>query len=877
MHVWLTWPLTGRSKELGLIAAALSDAGTSGIVICGVSGVGKSRIAREALDAAASRGGDVRWVVGTSSARGLPLGALASWAGLAGSDSLQLVRGVIEALTDAAPGTPVVVGVDDAHLLDDLSIFVLHQIVLRGAAKLVVTVRESEPIPVGVEELWKVGQFDRLDLQPLSPDGTAALLAATLAGSVDPHAAGRMWQLTRGNALYLRHIVEREVADGRLESRYGQWQWVGDPVMPHSLVELVEARIGALPAPVGAVIDTLAVGEPLELAALERITDPEAVEEADSRGLIGLEHVDSRIDVRVAHPLYAEVRRRTAAPTRLRRLRGLVAAELAAADDRDDVRVMVRRAALALDSDTAPDADLLVGAAHGAVFLADLPLADRLADAALRAGAGAEAQFVRAHALSWLSRGEEAEAVLAGVAVAGLSETDHARFTYLRASNMLWALADPVRAEEIMDGAAHLTAGAARSCIDAVRTVYWFAVDRPDAATRAAQHLVLDDLPAIVGTETAWALSAIRAEAGCTADAVATAEVGYTVADRCFEAPHMRFNIADAHVDALLLAGRVDEALDVAERVRAQAADLPGAAQWLGAAIAGRAALGAGRLDTACALLEQAAGALAASGHAIGWGYRYRVPRATALAMRGATEEAAAALAVLDGLRRPFRLLDFERSLARAWVAAGQGAVSEAIDILVSAARTAADNGRFAAEVMCLQTATQFGDRTGGPRLRELETIVEGPRAGLAARFATAMRDGDPAELTAVSEAFEAMGDGLAAVDAAAHAARVYRGRDLRGSALSCASRAEALAQRCGGADTPALREARMPLPLTDREREVVVLIGQGLSNRDMAARLSVSVRTVEGHIYKAMLRTGTTSREELAALLLEHRPPTPG
>ena len=75
------------------------------------------------------------------------------------------------------------------------------------------------------------------------------------------------------------------------------------------------------------------------------------------------------------------------------------------------------------------------------------------------------------------------------------------------------------------------------------------------------------------------------------------------------------------------------------------------------------------------------------------------------------TGEAAAALAALDKLRRPFRSLDYERSLARAWVAAGQGAVSEAITILLSAAERAAANGQFAAEVICLQTATQFGDR----------------------------------------------------------------------------------------------------------------------------------------------------------------------
>ena len=53
------------------------------------------------------------------------------------------------------------------------------------------------------------------------------------------------------------------------------------------------------------------------------------------------------------------------------------------------------------------------------------------------------------------------------------------------------------------------------------------------------------------------------------------------------------------------------------------------------------------------------------------------------------------------------------------------------------------------------------------------------------------------------------------------------------------------------------------------------MLIGGGLSNRDIAARLNLSVRTVEGHIYKAMIKTGTAGREELAALLPKHRPQT--
>jgi DNA-binding CsgD family transcriptional regulator len=869
----LSWPLTGRAEELRSIVTAIADPDSAGIIVCGAAGVGKSRVAREALAGAASQGCVVRWIVGTTAGRRLPFGALSSWAGPAAGGNLQLVRAVIEQLTAAPDGAPVVVGVDDAHLLDDLSTFALQQIVQRAAAKIVLTARDGEPIPAATQELWAGGYFDRLDVQPLSQDETTALVSAALDGPLDPTAAGSLWRLTRGNPLYVRNIVEREITDGRLMAQRGCWRWGGEPVLPPSLLELIESRIGALPPSVSDVVDLLAVGEPVELESLTRITDAAAVEEADLRSLVAMETVEERTQVRLAHPLYAEVRRQRTAPTRLRRLRGLVATELASSDGRDDMRTVVRRAALSLDSDLPLDPDLLVRAAQGAVWLADLPLADKLAQAAIRAGAGAEANFVRAHALSFLSRGQEADAVLAEIPLTRLDEMDQSRRACLRAVNMLWSLADPSGAKQHIDDATTNTSARARGSINAFCTMYWAAMGQPAAAMASAREFDIDLLPAIVGTVASWGIAVASGDGGRVSDAVAAAERAYTIAVGSYDAAMMRFVIADAHLSALLLAGRIDEASCLAERLRREAANLPGSAALFSAALAGRVTLGAGHLDDAGALLRPTVDILVAAGDSNGFSYRYRLPIAITLAAQGLGDDAVAALAALEQHRHPSWLyLDYEHSIARAWVAACQGAVSQAVGIALSAAETARANGQFAAEVLCLQTATQFGDTRHAARLRELEAMVGGPRAGVAARFAAALQADDGAELAVVSEQFEQMGDLVAAVDAAAHAAIMCRRLELRGSALKCSARADALAAKCGGVSTPALRQATERLPLTDREREIVMLLGQGLSGRAVAERLTLSLRTVEGHIYRAMAKTGATTRDELAGLLRHDR-----
>ena len=57
---------------------------------------------------------------------------------------------------------------------------------------------------------------------------------------------------------------------------------------------------------------------------------------------------------------------------------------------------------------------------------------------------------------------------------------------------------------------------------------------------------------------------------------------------------------------------------------------------------------------------------------------------------------------------------------------------------------------------------------------------------------------------------------------------------------------------------------------LTDSERRVVDLVGEGLTYREIGERLFISRRTVETHVARAFRKLGVRSRAELAAALIE-------
>jgi DNA-binding NarL/FixJ family response regulator len=58
---------------------------------------------------------------------------------------------------------------------------------------------------------------------------------------------------------------------------------------------------------------------------------------------------------------------------------------------------------------------------------------------------------------------------------------------------------------------------------------------------------------------------------------------------------------------------------------------------------------------------------------------------------------------------------------------------------------------------------------------------------------------------------------------------------------------------------------------LTEREREVLELVAEGLSNKEMALRLVVTVRTVDFHVSNVLRKLGVISRVDAAVWAREH------
>lgn len=865
------WPLAGRDEELDLLRQLLVDEGR-GVVIVAPPGTGKTRLVQEAARSVASSMTTVP-VVGTRSAQSLPLAAVSS---LLPDDvpvtmePLDLFRAVRLALAGRGDGQ-LVVTVDDAHLLDPLSAALVHHLAITEGITLLVTVRAGEPVEDAITALWRDGIAERLDLQPLSGDDVERLLTEVLGGAVETATVRRLWAATGGNPLYLREVVNEAVRVGTLEGTDGLWRWQGEVRVGARLRELVELRLAGLDDEERAVVDLLAIGESLDQRVVERACTPGAVAALRARGFVQGEPNGDGVMLQLDHPLFADVVRSSLTATEHARWCRILAETVdpASRDDTD----LLRRAVWQIDGGIATDAPALTRAGELATRRFDGLLGERLARAALDAGAGDQARLAIAEAC--LVRGDFSGALAHARPLQGAELSDEllARLAMVLAEAGYWGLGLTTETESALNrisdrvGSTH-----ARQRVRALQSAVMLAAGDLVPAAELGLAIAADpDADPLARLRAVTAAAAGLSRRGRPADALALCEsllpVGF---EHASELPRGIGWVFAQFLAAFSSLGRLDEAEQLLTPLR-DAAIVEGDDEVVssGSLVLARLALTRGNLERARMFLREGVVALRGYDPA---GY---LPwclgmMAQAAGQLGDATAARDALAELDTVTWQVHLFDHDVVQGRAWAAAADGEVTEPVTILVTAAADARVAGDVFTEGLLLHEALRLGAHPRDVVERLDATCATGqlPYHETFAAHARARGEDDGAALDDVAASFERLGFLLCAAEAAAEAATAHR----RVAQLARATRAEAnaaqLVARCPGARTPALAQLAGAPELTRREREMSHLAAQELSNQEIAERLGVGVRTVEGHLLRAMTKLGVSNRRELARVL---------
>lgn len=863
----------GRDAERREAAQALRD-GSRGVVLAGAAGVGKSALARVLAGELEADGHPVRFVLGTETAQAVPLGAFRHALTLTDArEPTVMLAAAYEALA-AEPALLIVV--DDVQHLDPLSALLVQQLAVAGPQKLIVTMQNGATTSDAVTALWKEQLLLRMDLEPFTREQTGQLAAAVLGGDIDEHAVGELHRFSAGSPLYLRGALNAALADAVLVCDQGRWRLHGQLRASDDLYALIASRLDTLSPDERDVVEVVSTAEVLDWDVLVRACDADAIARVERRGAIQVLNDAACTVVRPGHPIVGEVARSRCSTSRSRQINTQLAVLLqdhvqSGSGAHPDVRGRIQLARFMVGGDVPVNPSAIADAAASAVTMSNLVLGEELARYALDHGAGVPAAIVLADALSRQGRGEQAEELLARNVPATDDEPGLARWGCLRASNLFFGCARPDAAHTVLTTLRERicrppTAGLAA----AMEAVFAFFVGDVAGAITLGGAALDDDVSPTAGMWAALGASGALALSGRSDDVAAVVQAGERAAESC-ESGLQRYWLAFAQVSAHTADGELAAARRVCDRYAVLAAGSP-QAEAIVSALSGRVELARGCLPSACEALRAA---MWAPPHGLppGWLMIVAAWLAQAEGMRGNGIAATATLARADSAAVGPSLEVFrpEWELARGWATAAAGDTAVSVEHALRAARSAKDAGMDAVELTALHTALRFGATTGHGRIRQLVHLHGGPLAEAIGAHSRGLARHDPAQLVSAADAFEALGALALAGDAAAHAAREYARAGCRGAELESAARARWLAAQ-GAAVTPALRCAGEPLPLTEREWEIADLVDSGLSNRQIADLLCLSVRTVDGHLYRVFAKVGVEDRSHLARLVRYRR-----
>jgi DNA-binding CsgD family transcriptional regulator len=858
--------MVGRSKDFSQLTAAV--AAKRGAVITGPAGVGKTTLALSAVEWAEQRGMAQRRASATRAAQGLPFGAFASLlppersdADTSREDLGVLLGRYARAMVEGTQGRPLLVFVDDAHLLDNGSAILVHQLALTQAATVLATVRAGEVLPDPILSLWKDGPAERIEIGALDDETIEELLASALGGPVDAATVRELAGRSRGNPMFLRELVNGALGTGVLIEAGGLWRLEG-PLFPTvRLAELVALRLGDLSQSERSVLELLALGEPLGPAELTRLADPPAVDALEDNGLITSGTDGRRIEIRLAHPVYGDVVRAGISARRERAVSRSLADVIEAVGARrqaDPLKVATWRLVGGGGS-----AGLLVSGAMAARARHDYSLTERLARAATEAGAGFEARFMAAETAHLQGRSDQAEQELAALATQARSDAEKARVALLRFDNAF--LKGSADSSIIDDTLALVTDPFWRDELDNRRLFVTTIVTGPRETMEVATAWIQrpDSALRVVGLHALLQIGRL--------DEVIE-ELTPPLDTRGVPAPDESWHqwmLFGYRAAALVSSGRLGEADELLTMAYRDVMDHPAAearafvADWFAVLHLeqGRPVSAFRRASEAYTLYQQLGRPRLAQ--------RSYVAAAHALAMTGRAEQAAQTLAALDALPPAFKHFRTAVFQARAWVAAAVGDLPTARARFEEAADVGEEVGHLLGAASALHGLARLGQaHLAASRLEDLAAQVDGEFVVARAAYANAVAARDAEALHEVSQAFEGLGANLYAAEASVEAAAVLRRAGRPREAAAGENRAAQLLSRCEGAVTPVVRTITARSRLTPGELDAAVQAAAGRSNKQIAADSHISVRTVENHLQRVYEKLGISSRRELADAL---------
>lgn len=858
------WPLIGRTAEIDRVKAALLHAGSSGALVVGAAGQGKTTVARNAVNTLPERS-EILYIRGSSVGAGTPYGALTVLLVDVDEHAARnplLLFTALQAMFDRMPGGRPIIVVDNVEDLDAHSATVLAHLASARSVRVVVLTEQVRRTPEPFLELWRNQLLERIDIDPLTLEHTRDLAEEVLGNPVSRALAVELWRGSNGKAGALRTMIPLALESGWLELREGVW------TQPRFQGEegIADARAGsdlldALSGHARTAVALLGVLGPIPLRMLLRHVPGEEVDRLQQDRVVRVLRHD--VPTAVLDDPFAGA---------------LLRAALARAPEMaiDGALREIERGELPADTDVrlttwlmqvgspVTDARLLQSAQHAnhlalphlaRRFLSGVDAWEEHPDAVLQYARvtldGAEAEEVRSAIAALLQQPGFPPAVRAALRLEG------ARMR-IRHAHRPDIVTEELRACEV-ECAAVEGRDAAHVAGELVLLRLQLALLQGHCADVIERASVL--LTSIVDNSS----TAIRVRGMLV---VALASTGqYERADLVAEAlalcPHASSHPSDREearrsvVMSLASSGRLDEALELLHT----GSGLPGYVQdeaW-SESMGGMLLAGAGRSREALAALLPAIAQLQVEDRS---------------GMLPATEAAAAYAYALNGQDDAARdYLDRARHAGERpdWVSLSTSDYFSTLTVSLleepaAAARQmlhSADRerglGNTGLELVFLMQAVRLGEYASAHRLSVRASGLRTPLAQCSLLLGKGILAQDAALLLEAAEAGLALGH-----------------HDLAGSAALLAVdlrapeddplifvRAEQILRQT----SVERRRSRTRQSLTDRERAVARMVARGASNRDIAAAEHVSVRTAEGYVHRAMAKLGVHNRKQLRSV----------